>query len=86
MIGVEKSKKWAFVVGLIFLILVVIFSFILRGDWVKILILNLTISLPIIYALFLIIKSQKKEDFSFLSKLAKLIMLSGLVYILIMKL
>lgn len=85
-IGVEKSKKWAFAVGLIFLSLVVIFSFILRGDWVKILILNLTISLPIIYALFLLIKSQKKEDFSFLSKLAKFIMLSGLVFILIMKL
>ena len=85
-IGVEKSKKWAFVVGLIFLILVVIFSFILRGDWVKILILNLSISLPIIYALFLLVKSQEKEDFSFLSKLAKFIMLSGLVFILIMKL
>ena len=85
-LGIEKSKKWAFTVGLIFLSLVLIFSFILRGAWIKILILNLTISLPIIYALFLIIKSQKKEDFSFLSKLAKLIMLSGLVYILIMKL
>ena len=84
--GIEKSKKWAFTVGLIFLSLVLIFSFILRGDWIKILILNLTISLPIIYALFLLIKSQKKEDFSFLSKLAKFIMLSGLVYILIMKL
>ena len=85
-IGVESSKKWALSVGLIFLSLVVVFSFILRGDWVKILILNLTISLPIIYALFLLIKSQKKEDFSFLSKLAKFIMLSGLVFILIMKL
>ncbi len=85
-IGVDSSKKWAFVVGLIFLILVVIFSFILRGDWVRIFILNLSISLPIIYALFLLIKSQKKEDFSFLSKLAKFIMLSGLVFILIMKL
>ena len=85
-IGVESSKKWAFMVGLIFLSLVVIFSFILRGDWVKILILNLTISLPIIYALFLLVKSHKKEDFSFLSKLAKFIMLSGLVFILIMKL
>ncbi len=85
-IGVERSKKWAFVVGLIFLSLVIFFSFILRGDWVKISILNLTISLPIIYALFLLIKSHKKEDFSFLSKLAKFIMLSGLVFILIMKL
>ena len=85
-IGVGSSKKCAFLVGLIFLILVIIFSFILRGEWVKIVILNLTISLPIIYALFLLIKSQKKEDFSFLSKLAKFIMLSGLVFILIMKL
>ena len=59
-IGVDSSKKWAFVVGLIFLILVVIFSFILRGDWVRIFILNLFISLPIIYALFLLINSQKK--------------------------
>lgn len=85
-IGVESSKKWAFLVGLIFLSLVVIFSFILRGEWIKTLTLNLTISLPIIYALFLLVKSHKKEDFSFLSKLAKLIMLSGLVFILIMKL
>ena len=85
-LGVEKSKKLAFVVGLIFLSLALIFSFILRGDWIKILILNLTISIPIIYVLFLLIKSEKKEDFSFLSKLAKFIMLSGLVYILIMKL
>ena len=85
-IGIESSKKWAFVVGLIFLSLALIFSFILRGDYVKILILNLTISLPIVYALFLLVKSQKKEDFSFLSKLAKFIMLSGLVFILIMKL
>ena len=85
-IGVESSKKWAFGVGIIFLNLVVIFSFLLRGDWVKILTLNIIISLPIIYALFLLIKSHKKEDFSFLSKLAKFIMLSGLVFILIMKL
>lgn len=85
-IGMDKSKKWAFVVGFIFLSLVIIFSFILRGDWVKILILNLTISIPIIYALFLLVKSHRKEDFSFLSKLAKFIMLSGLVFILIMKL
>ncbi len=85
-IGVESSKKWAFMVGLIFLSLVVIFSFILRGEWIKILILNSIISLPIIYALFLLVRAHKKEDFSFLSKLAKLIMLSGLVFILIMKL
>lgn len=85
-IGIQKSKNWAFIVGLIFLLLVLMFSYLLKYDVLKIFVLNLTISVPLIYALILLVKSEKKEDFSYLSKLAKFIMLSGVVFILIMKL
>jgi 4-hydroxybenzoate polyprenyltransferase len=85
-LGIEKSKWVAGVVGLMFLFLVIYGSIILRGGMVQKILLNATISLPIIYALFLLYKAASKADFSFLSKLAKLIMLSGLIFILILKL
>jgi 4-hydroxybenzoate polyprenyltransferase len=95
-IGVPKSKIVAMLVGIIFLFFIAYFSFILclhpeasgRGvnDWTKIIILNTTVSLPIIYALFLLSKAAEKKDFTFLSRLAKMIMLSGLIFILVMKL
>jgi 4-hydroxybenzoate polyprenyltransferase len=84
-LGLEKSRAVAAFIGLLFLGLVVYFSFILRGGLVQIILLNLTISVPLICALFLLLKAKTKEDFSFLSKLAKVIMLSGLIFILIMK-
>ena len=84
-LGVEKSKWVACVVGVFFLFCVVYFSFILRGGILQKILLNLTISLPILCALFLLIKAKTKEDFSFLSKLAKVIMLSGLIFLLILK-
>ncbi len=91
-LGLKKSKWVACMVGVFFLFTVVYFSFILsertpmeRGGILQKILLNLTISLPILYALFLLIKAKTKEDFSFLSKLAKVIMLSGLIFLLIMK-
>ena len=92
-LGLKRSKGVTCVIGVFFLFLVIYFSFfhwnsseILRGSLLKIILLNATISLPIFYALVLLIKAKTKEDFSFLSKIAKLIMLSGIVFILIMKL
>ena len=72
----------------ILLLFMIYFSFILRGshDWLKIIVLNTTVSLPMIYALFLLAKAKEKKDFSYLSRLAKGIMLSGLIFILVMKL
>ena len=84
--GTPISKGIAFFVGLCFFILILYFSFLLKESLLKVAILNITISIPIVYALFLLIKAKEKEDFSFLSKLAKMIMLSGLIFILIMKL
>jgi 4-hydroxybenzoate polyprenyltransferase len=84
-LGIEKSKLVASGVGLIFLIFVVFFSFILRGGVLSKILLNLCISTPILYTLFLLKTAHTKKDFSFLSKLAKLIMLSGLIFILIIK-
>ncbi len=87
-LGLPKSKSVAMFVGIIFLFFMAYFSFILRGshDWLKIIILNLSVSLPMIYALFLLAKAKEKKDFSYLSRLAKGIMLSGLIFILVMKL
>lgn len=84
-LGVSQGRNIAFLVGSFFLLLVLFFSWILRGSFLKILILNITISLPILYVLFLLWRAQEKKDFARVSKLAKLIMLSGLIFILIMK-
>ena len=84
-LGIEKAKTIASGVGLVFLIFVVFFSLMLRGGILPKTLLNGVISLPILYALFILKKAKTKEDFSFLSKLAKLIMLSGLIFILIIK-
>jgi 4-hydroxybenzoate polyprenyltransferase len=86
LIGIKKSKIVAFMVGVLFISFIVYFC--VNSDLyeIQIILLNLTISLPILYALFLLLKAEKKQDFSFLSKLAKVIMLSGLFFILILKL
>ena len=86
LLGTKMSKGIALCVGLLFLLLVFYFSLMLKDSLLKVVILNITISLPIIYALFLLIKAKEKQEFSFLSKLAKVIMLSGLIFLLIMKL
>ncbi len=86
-IGIHKSKIVATFVGIVFLLFMAYFSFILRGshDWLKIIILNISVTLPMLYALILLLKAKEKQDFSYLSRLAKAIMLSGLVFILVMK-
>jgi 4-hydroxybenzoate polyprenyltransferase len=86
LLGTKMSKGIALGVGLLFLALVFYFNFMLKDSILKVVVLNITISLPIIYALFLLIKAKEKQEFSYLSKLAKVIMLSGLIFLLIMKL
>ena len=87
-LGIPKSKFVAAAVGFVFLFFIAYFSFILRGgnELIKIIVLNLTISLPIVYSLFLLKRAKEKQDFTRLSRLAKGIMLSGLIFILVMKL
>ena len=84
-IGIKNSQGVAFLIGLVFLGMVFYYSYILRVGVLQVILLNFAISLPLMYALFLLLKADKKEDFSFLSKFAKFIMLSGVVFILIMK-
>ena len=84
-LGIKTSKIMAFLVGLLFILAVLFFSFFIRDNGLKLFFLNIIITLPVCYALFLLIKAEEKTDYARLSKLAKLIMLSGLIFILIMK-
>ncbi len=84
-LGINKAKVIASIVGFLFLLAILFFSFVVKDNYLKLFFLNLTITLPVCYALFLLIKSKEKADYARLSKLAKLIMLSGLIFILIMK-
>ena len=49
-LGIPKSKRIALLTGIIFLLFMIYFSFILRGshDWLKIIVLNTIVSLPMI--------------------------------------
>lgn len=84
-LGIKTTKIVAFMVGFLFILAVLFFSFTLKDNYLKLFFLNVTITLPVCYALFLLIKAKEKADYARLSKLAKLIMLSGLIFILIMK-
>ena len=89
LLGIKKTKIIAFIIGCLFInslltLSVFFFNYLFKNDYSKVIILNLTITLPVCYALFLLIKSKEKEDYARLSKIAKLIMLSGLIFILIM--
>jgi 4-hydroxybenzoate polyprenyltransferase len=84
-LGIKTTKIVVLSVGCVFVLAVLFFSFLIKDNYVKLFFLNITITLPVCYALFLLIKANEKTDYSRLSKLAKLIMLSGLIFILIMK-
>ncbi len=85
LLGIKPTKIVAFSVGFLFILAVLFFSFFIRNNYLKLFFLNVTITLPVFYALFLLVKAEEKTDYARLSKLAKLIMLSGLIFILIMK-
>ena len=84
-IGVEASRKVALGVGIVFVSMIIFCNFLLKNHIFKILILDITILLPLVYTLYLLSISKEKTDFAFISKLSKLIMLSGLIFILLMK-
>ncbi len=89
-LGINKAKIFALIVGIIFIFAILFFNYLIyfslfKNNYFKLFFLNLTISLPVCYALFLLINAKEKNDYSRLSKIAKLIMLSGLIFILIMK-
>jgi 4-hydroxybenzoate polyprenyltransferase len=90
LLGIKKTKIIAFIIGCLFVnslitLSIFFFNYLFKNDYSKVIILNLTITLPMCYALFLLIKAEEKEDYARLSKMAKLIMLSGLIFILIMQ-
>ncbi|MDZ7876618.1 MAG: geranylgeranylglycerol-phosphate geranylgeranyltransferase [Saprospiraceae bacterium] len=88
-LGVKMSRFIALLIGGLFATILLILSYLFfisssKPDYLKLLLLNLTITLPVFYALFLLINAKEKTDYSRLSVIAKLIMLSGLIFILIM--
>ncbi len=91
-VGIKGSKIVVFIVGFTLLLSAVFFSVILmvhpenigREGADKIILLNLFISIPIIYALYKLIMAEEKKDFTYLSKLSKWIMLGGIIFIIIM--
>jgi 4-hydroxybenzoate polyprenyltransferase len=84
-LGVPKAKSAALIVGFLFILALLFFNFLFKDNYLKLIFLNLSITLPVCYALSLLIKAEEKQDYSRLSKISKLIMLSGLIFILIMK-
>jgi 4-hydroxybenzoate polyprenyltransferase len=84
-LGIKKAKLITLLIGGLFILAILFFNYLFKNDYLKLILLNLTITLPVCYALFLLIKAKEKTDYSRLSIIAKLIMLSGLIFILIMK-
>jgi 4-hydroxybenzoate polyprenyltransferase len=84
--GQLVAKRVALGVGVFFLLATIglsYFYFSTAVNYLKAAFILLFMSAPILYALFLLLKAKTKTDFAFLSKLAKIIMLSGLVVILL---
>ncbi len=84
-LGIKTTKIVTFLVGFLFILAILFFSLFIRDNYLKLFLMNIIITLPVCYALFLLIQAEEKADYARLSKLAKLIMLSGLIFILIMK-
>lgn len=81
--GTKIAKIVAFIAAILFLYRTVLF---LKyqywsNNFIGIYIFMAGVILPILYACWLLFKAQEKQDYSFLSKLAKFVMLSGLIYL-----
>ncbi len=83
--GLKATKFFALFVAILLLFSVYIFSIFAFLNF-KIYLIHLLITLPTIFALYKLYFAKDKEDFAFLSQFAKLIMLSGLIFILVMQL
>ncbi len=86
--GIKSAKNWALAIGVMLLFSLLIFVKWLAGrqEWLSVAFTTLGVILPLLYTLIFVRKSSTKGDFSRASFLAKLIMLSGLVLLLVCKL
>ena len=84
-IGIKLTKVIAFSVAIILLFAVYFFSQFIVGGF-RFYLIHLLVTAPILFALYRLYFAEQKKDYAFLSQFAKLIMLSGLVFIGIMSL
>jgi len=82
-LGMKKTKAFTFMIGITFLIGLYFLADYFMGtkvDFVNSLIfIALAMFLPLLYSLYLIFKSKDKKDFKLNSRLAKVMMLSGIL-------
>lgn len=86
--GVETARKWASGVGgtLLFSLLFFVYWLWQRQELLSAVFTISGVLLPLSYTLYFLQKASKKADFSHASFLAKLVMLSGLVLLIVCKL
>ncbi len=85
--GSTTGKALAFSAGLVLLFFIERFSFecARRAQYIQFILFNGVAALPVIYILWKLRRADVKKDYSHLSRLAKFAMLSGLLYIIIVK-
>lgn len=86
--GVNVAKKWAIGTGALLMFSLLIFVYWLwnRQELLSVIFTVFVVLLPLVYTLYTLQKSVGKSDFSKASFLAKLVMLSGLVLLVVCKL
>ncbi len=84
-LGMKRTKVIAFYVAILLLIAVYFFGQFV-GTGFKFYLIQLLVSAPILFSLYRLYFAYEKKNYAFLSQFAKLIMLSGLVFIGIMSL
>jgi len=84
-LGMERAKQVTLFVGILFLTLLIYWSinYFLAGQIGLWLYLLLGIILPLLYTLYLLFYANKKSDFSRLSRITKLIISLGLIFLVI---
>ena len=86
--GVKTAKTIAFGVTLIFLLFIAHLTIqeTYANRYLQLFIFSTTISAPALYTIYTLTKAKTKQEYKNLSALAKVIMLSGLIYILFINL
>ena len=86
--GVKTAKTIALGVALIFLLFIAHLTIqeTYANRYLQLFIFSTTISAPALYAIYTLTKAKTKQEYKNLSALAKVIMLSGLIYILFINL
>ncbi|MEM9918415.1 MAG: geranylgeranylglycerol-phosphate geranylgeranyltransferase [Bacteroidota bacterium] len=83
--GLAKCKRISIGIGL-FLLSTLLAGMVLcytAGWWVDLLFVGLSIALPLVYSLLLLKPGEQYSDFRKASRLAKLVMMNGLLYLLV---